>query len=156
MALKNLFKRKEPVTEGSPEPSVETKTTAKMELPKEKLAPVLEDKKEAKAGKPAAKPKTARKSSPEAYKTLVGIHVTEKATDLTGQNQYVFKVFKNANKIQIRKAIENVFGVSVLNVNIVNIPRKKKRWGRTEGFKKGYKKAIVKLKPGEKIDIMPG
>ena len=90
-----------------------------------------------------------------AWRSLKSPHITEKATALSSQNQYVFKVEKKSNKTEIKKAIEEVYGVGVLNVNIINIPRKKRRLGRIEGFKPGYKKAIVKLKEGEKIEIMP-
>ena len=79
--------------------------------------------------------------------------MTEKATYLSSENKYVFEVFKKANKIDIKKAIEEVYGVKVEKVNIINIPRKKRRVGRTTGWKKGYKKAIVKVKQGQKIDL---
>ena len=69
--------------------------------------------------------------------------------------QYIFKVWPRANKTEIKKAIEDVFGVEVKGVRIVNIPKKKRRLGRIEGFRKGYKKAIVKIKEGQKIEVLP-
>jgi len=91
-----------------------------------------------------------------AYKVLAEPHVTEKATDLEAKNKYVFKVFSKTNKIEIKKAIESLYGVNVINVSIVNIPRKKRRIGRMrQGWRKGYKKAIVTIKQGQKIEIMP-
>ncbi|PIP24726.1 MAG: 50S ribosomal protein L23 [Candidatus Nealsonbacteria bacterium CG10_big_fil_rev_8_21_14_0_10_36_228] len=91
----------------------------------------------------------------EAYKILRTPHITEKATDLVKKNQYVFKVFPEANKTEIKKAIEDLYGVDVESVKTINIPRKKRRLGRIKGWRKGYKKAIVKIKEGQKIEVMP-
>lgn len=88
-------------------------------------------------------------------KILKGPHVTEKSTDLTEHNQYTFKVFPDANKSEVKKAVENIYDVDVKKVRIINMPRKKRSTGRTEGWKSGYKKAIVKVKEGQKIEIMP-
>lgn len=82
-------------------------------------------------------------------------HITEKATDLTKKNQYVFKVEPNANKIEIKKAIEKLYGVDVLSVKIINVPKKRRRLGRISGWRKGYKKAIVRIKEGQKIEVLP-
>jgi large subunit ribosomal protein L23 len=82
-------------------------------------------------------------------------HITEKATDLTNYNQYIFRVYKNANKIQVKKAVEEIYNVDVVNVRIINTKEKKIRLGRFEGTKPGFKKAIVKLKEGQKIEIFP-
>jgi len=88
-------------------------------------------------------------------KILKTPQVTEKATDLAGKNQYVFKVYPKTNKVEIEKAIEELYGVDVISVKIINIPPKRRRLGRVRGWRKGYKKAIVKIKEGEKIEIMP-
>ncbi len=91
-----------------------------------------------------------------AYKVLASPHVTEKATNLSEVNQYVFKVLPGSNKIEIKKAIESLYGAEVEKVRIINVHKKKRRIGRTrEGWKKGYKKAIVEIKKGQKIEIMP-
>jgi large subunit ribosomal protein L23 len=82
-------------------------------------------------------------------------HVTEKAGDLAEKGQYIFRVFSEANKNEVKKAVESDFGVNVVSVKIVNVRRKKKRLGRIEGFKSGYKKAIVKIKKGQKIELLP-
>ena len=55
---------------------------------------------------------------------------------------------------QIKKSIESAYKVNVLSVNIIKIPKKKRRIGRTEGFKKGYSKAIVTIKEGQKIEVL--
>lgn len=88
-------------------------------------------------------------------KILIAPHITEKATELAKENQYVFKVYPEANKTEIKKAIENLYGVDVLDVKIIKIPKKRRRLGRISGWRKGYKKAIVKIKEGQKIEVMP-
>lgn len=105
-----------------------------------------------------AKPVSIKKKSfkGNAWKVLVFPHVTEKATDLEKDNKYIFRVFKIANKIEIKKAVESLYGVNVEDVAIINIPRKKRRAGRQrEGWRRGYKKAIVKIQKDQKIEIMP-
>ncbi|OGZ69917.1 MAG: 50S ribosomal protein L23 [Candidatus Staskawiczbacteria bacterium RIFCSPHIGHO2_12_FULL_38_11] len=79
-------------------------------------------------------------------------HISEKSTYLAEDNKYVFKVYQNANKPEIKRSVEGIYGVNVLSVNIIKIPNKKRRIGRTEGFKKGYRKAIVTIKEGQKIE----
>ena len=79
--------------------------------------------------------------------------ITEKSTALKEQNVYVFKVAKNANKIQIKDAVESTFKVKVLSVNTLNTKPKKKRVGRYSGFTKSYKKAIVELADGSSIEM---
>jgi len=101
------------------------------------------------------KEKKAPKISKLAHRVLKEPHITEKATDLVSQNQYIFKVSQRANKNQIKKAIETLYDVNVAKVQIINIPKKQRRLGRISGFKKGYKKAIVKIKKGQKIELIP-
>jgi len=81
--------------------------------------------------------------------------ISEKASLLSPLNQYVFKVSPRANKIEIKKAIEKIYNVSVEEVRIVRVPEKPRRLGRFLGKKPSFKKAIVKLKEGENIEIMP-
>ena len=91
----------------------------------------------------------------EAYKILKTPQVTEKATDLVKKNQYVFKVYSRTNKNEVKKAIESVYGVDVISVRVINVPAKRRRLGRQRGWRKGYKKAIVKIKAGQKIEVLP-
>jgi large subunit ribosomal protein L23 len=90
-----------------------------------------------------------------AWRVLKTAHITEKATDLAGKNQYIFNVYLRANKNEIKSAVENIYGIDVVSVNVVNIPSKKRRVGKIYGWKSGYKKAIVKIKEGQKIELMP-
>ena len=93
------------------------------------------------------------KARPFSYDVVKDPHISEKGTFLSAQNKYVFKVYGNTNKPEIKKSVEGIYGVDVIKVHIVNIPPKKRRLGKTEGFKKGYKKAMVTLKVGQKIEI---
>jgi large subunit ribosomal protein L23 len=88
------------------------------------------------------------------YNAVKEPHISEKGTMLSEKNQYTFKVYPNTNKIEIKKAIEGVYGVDVLSVNIIKIPKKKRRMGKVQGFKAGHIKAIVKIKDGQKIEIL--
>jgi large subunit ribosomal protein L23 len=87
--------------------------------------------------------------------TLKNIWLTEKATALGALNKYVFRVDVKATKPQIRKAVEAMFGKKVLDVNTCNYAGKKKRERRADyGRRPHWKKAIVTLKEGEKIDVV--
>lgn len=87
------------------------------------------------------------------YNVIKEPHISEKGTILSEKNVYVFKIYNNTNKPEIKKAVEGIYGVDVLKVNVVTIPHKKRRLGRTEGYKKAYRKAIVTIKEGQKIEI---
>lgn len=80
--------------------------------------------------------------------------VTEKTAGITADgNKVVFKVAKDANKVQIKQAVEEAFNVKVSNVNTINVRPKKKRVGRYTGATKAYKKAIIALAEGSKLDL---
>ncbi len=89
----------------------------------------------------------------DARDILIRPRITERTTDLMAEGKYVFIVDKRANKIQIADAVEEVFKVKVEKVNTVNVKGKTKRVGRTVGKRPNYKKAIVKLAPGETIEF---
>ena len=91
------------------------------------------------------------------YQLLKGPIITEKTHLLKEQaNKVTFKVDVKANKIEIRKAVEELFKVKVLAVNTIRLQGKKKRVGRTKGVRSQWKKAIVTLAPGEKISGIEG
>ena len=88
----------------------------------------------------------------QAREILIAPLITEKSTSQqNSNNSYTFKVSLNANKIEIRKAVEKVFNVSVIDVNTINQRGKIKRMGRFSGKRADWKKAIVKLKAGDTI-----
>ena len=79
--------------------------------------------------------------------------ITEKSAAQAEKNVYTFKVAAEANKIEIKDAIEKAFGVKVEKINTLNTKSKDKRVGRYTGKTKTYKKAFVTLKDGEKIEL---
>jgi large subunit ribosomal protein L23 len=91
-----------------------------------------------------------------AHDIIIRPIVTEKSNALMEQNKYTFEVHKSANKIQIRQAVEQVFKVKVLSVNTMNVSAKPKRMGAFLGKTRSWKKAIVTLPAGQRIDCFEG
>ena len=87
---------------------------------------------------------------------LVKPVITEKTTMMMSDGKYTFKVSLHANKIEIRKAVEAVFGVKVKSVNTIHMTGKFKRMGKHMGKRPDYKKAIVTLQEGETIEFFEG
>lgn len=79
--------------------------------------------------------------------------ITEQTSDLMAQSKYTFAVDKRANKLEIKDAVERLFDVKVEQVNTMNVRPKRRRVGKYEGLKPGYKKAIVKLAEGNTIEL---
>lgn len=140
MALFDFLKRK--------------KEVEKSKRPVEKKTDKVSAVKEAKETKAPKEVKTVKAVKGFSYDIIKEPHISEKATNLAEKDKYVFKVYNNANKLEIKKSIEGIYGVDVLSVNIIKIPSKKRRLGRTEGFKKGHIKAIATIKEGQKIEIL--
>lgn len=90
------------------------------------------------------------------YAVLLRPLVTEKTTVLTGMNKYVFAVDLRANKNQIKEAVELAFNVRVTDINTMKVKGKPKRWGRKITLQPDWKKAIVTLVEGDKIDLFEG
>ena len=89
------------------------------------------------------------------YDVIKGPLLTEKGTKLKdAHNKVVFEVGRAANKIEIKKAFEDIFNVKVLKVSTINQLGKKKRLGLKQGKRSDWKKAIVTLKPGEKLEFL--
>ena len=82
--------------------------------------------------------------------------VSEKSYHQITQNRYTFKVHKDAHKTQIRQAVEELFDVKVVGVNVIKMQPKPKRRGMIKGTRPGWKKAIVELKAGDTIEIFEG
>jgi large subunit ribosomal protein L23 len=126
------------------------KTKKEEQIPDEKKDLLDKKKKETKPLE-----KSINKKDSIAWNFLKSPYVSEKATALSEENKYVFIVSDKANKSQVKESMQELYKVKVLNVNIVKIPRKKKRLGKYHGWKKGFKKAVIEVKKGEKIDIYP-
>ena len=108
----------------------------------------VEDKKEEKAAEAKVLATDASLSLPH---VLVQPRISEKAGHLVKLNKYVFLVKSNANKVEVKKAVESQYKVRVTNVNMVNTLGKFKNFGRTTGKRSDFKKAIVTLQAGDSI-----
>ena len=93
----------------------------------------------------------------ELYDVIKRPLITEKSTILReGENAFVFEIDRKATKIEVRKAVEKIFKVTVTDVRTVNMTGKKKRYGRIMGRRNHWKKAIVTLAPGDSIEVYGG
>ena len=90
------------------------------------------------------------------YDKIISPIVTEKSTTLSEQNKIVFKVPRDANKINLKKNIETIFKVNVTKINIVNKQNRTKDARGKKVMVQGYKKAIITLKKGQSIDLTTG
>ncbi len=106
------------------------------------------------AAKLTSAPRKTRKKYKEAYHILRRPLVTEKATDLGQNSQYTFEVARDANKVEIGKAVESIFNVHVTNVRTLNMRGKIKKYRGREGKTSDWKKAVVSLRKGEKIEVI--
>ena len=87
------------------------------------------------------------------WEIIKGPIITEKSNDLLeNEGKYVFKVALEANKVEIKQAIEAIYGVKVLDIATIRVLPKRRRVGKYEGYRSAYKKAICKLADGQKID----
>jgi len=93
------------------------------------------------------------KTTKNAYRVLLRPIITEKATDLSALDKYVFEVALDMNKIEVKKGVKELYGVTVLRVNIIKNMGKEVRYGKSHGRTKNWKKAIVTLKKGDKINF---
>lgn len=115
--------------------------------------------KKGKEEKKSAEPTAEKREIPAIHKdakltlgVLKSPVLSEKASLLAEHNTYIFKVFPGVTKDAVKTAIKETYRVDAVKVNIVNIPAKRIRVGRTIGKRSGFKKAIVTLKEGQKID----
>ena len=90
------------------------------------------------------------------YEVLRRPLITEKNAALQVENKYAFEVAGEANKLQIKQAVEKAFKVKVTTVNVITVPGKTRRIGRRQVLTQPWKKAIVTLKPGDKIGLFEG
>jgi large subunit ribosomal protein L23 len=90
------------------------------------------------------------------YQVIKEPHITEKSNILSGAGQVSFKVHRHASKIEIKRAVEALFKAKVSSVRTMNMQGKRRRIGRNAGKRPDWKKAIVRLAPGEKIELFQG
>jgi len=121
---------------------------------------IFKKEKEVKEKEVTEKKETVKKesrvvSNSGAWNVLQSPCITEKAVNMSSYgNFYVFHISTDANKVQVKKAVEEKYKVEVTQVRTISIPRKKFVRGKIEGWKPGYRKAIVKVKEGQKIEII--
>ena len=87
------------------------------------------------------------------YDVLVKQIITEKTAKLAEEMKYTFEVKQGSNKVEVKKAVEELFKVEVTAVNMMNTLRKKRRVGKYEGLRPAVQKAIVTLAEGQKLDV---
>jgi large subunit ribosomal protein L23 len=90
------------------------------------------------------------------YNIIIKPVLTEKSLNLAKEGKYVFEVAKDTNKIEVGKAVEEIFKVKVKKVAIINEKPKRRRLGLSQGFTSARKKVIVTLEPGYKIELISG
>ena len=90
------------------------------------------------------------------YEVLRRPLITEKSTNLQAEGKYAFEVAGKANKLQVKQAVETAFKVKVTGVNVLTMPGKTRRVGRRQVQTQSWKKAIVTLSPGDKIEFFEG
>ena len=103
-----------------------------------------------------ASKKDAKLLSKMATKTILAPVISEKAARLHDEGVLVFKVAKNANRVQVRNAFRELYKVTPVSVNIQNVRGKRVRVGRMLGKRSDWKKALIRLPKGKKIDIFEG
>lgn len=151
MGIFGRRKKEEDKSKGEAKPEV--KPAAKKDEAKSMKDLYRADKPAAKT-RPEAKKKAGRPGN--AYKTLVKPLITEKAANLGAQNKYVFEIGPKSNKIEVARAVAEVYGIEPVSVNIIRMSGKRVRYGRVMGRKKNWKKAIVTLPRGKSINIYEG
>lgn len=90
------------------------------------------------------------------YEVLRRPIVTEKSTEQIASGKYTFEVASTANKIQIEQAVEQIFKVDVVDVNIIKVHGKMRRVGKHRGLTSPWKKAVVTLREGQRIELFEG
>ena len=158
MALLDLFKKRkkkkglDDKLKRPPKGALKKPKTVKTVKTEKKEKPEIKGKKADTQEKPKAehKIKTASRS---ASLSILNPHITEKSTLLSESGVYVFKVSPRSNKVIIKRAISELYNVVPEKVNIVSVPSKSRRVRGKRGTRSGYKKALVYLKKGDKIEI---
>ena len=87
------------------------------------------------------------------YDIIVRPLITEKSMKLVDEGKYTFEVKQGANKVEVKKAVEELFKVDVTAINMMNTQRKRRRVGKYEGLRPAVQKAIVTLAEGHKLDV---
>jgi large subunit ribosomal protein L23 len=147
MALKDLFGKKKKTEEKVEDKKVETKTATK-KAPAKKAVKTKTTKAKSIEAAPVVKETTDANAT---VKSKFSYRITEKATKLSDKNVFVLNVPKEVNKTELKKDLEKNYKVTVLEINIVNSPKKAKFYRGRFGVRGGGKKAYVTVKAGDSI-----
>lgn len=131
----------------------QTKKSADLEVDNKKSADSSDSSEISKKQKTKSTAKETKKNHGQSYEHLIRPIITEKASFLGMYNQYIFEVAPHSNKIEIKKALQSLYGVKPAKINSLNMRGKSIRYGRHWGQMKNWKKIIVTLKAGDKIDV---
>ena len=156
MGLLDRFKKKneqEAVKQTAPEKAAPRQAEKKSV---QKVTPVTTVAVDAKTAAPTKVKAESKGAAVGRYGVLIKPLITEKATFLNAQNQYLFAIDIRMNKVEVKKAIRTMYKVDPVSVNIIRSGGKQVRFGRVRGQRKAWKKAIVTLKPGDKIQVYEG
>lgn len=145
--LFDKFKKIIKQDEGKSAPQAVEKTV------KGKVVSVAPKKKTVSSKTVSSQSKKTQKINVPMYRVVKRPSVTEKGAVLAEHNKYVLRVERASNKSEIKKAVSALYNVTVERVHIINIPRKKRQRGKAKGYRPGFKKAIVTLKEGDKIEF---
>ncbi|MFA6553227.1 MAG: 50S ribosomal protein L23 [Patescibacteria group bacterium] len=162
MGIFDTFKSKKDPAKGekTEKGKVSPKVPDEKKMPeKVKIAPIPEKKQAATPDKTegkAKKSKITKEDTGNAYRVLIKPLISEKGSLIGMYNQYIFQVAPGTNRVEVRKAIRKLYGVDPIKVNIMNVRGKKIRYGRSEGQTKAWKKAVITLAAGQKIEIQEG
>lgn len=146
MALLDFFKKRKEIDRFLNKRKMKTRNVHA----KQKRAPVFSEKEEEKSKSPTGNKAAARM---ENYGILKSPHITEKSSIAITKGAYVFKVRPDANKIMVKNAIKDLYGAKTRKINIINIHSRKRFIKGKRGSSPGFKKAIVYLEKGEKIEV---
>jgi large subunit ribosomal protein L23 len=150
--LKNPFKRKKEVhARKSAEAEKEDLKAVKKEAKPEKK----EEKKEAQKEKPSPA-KKGEYHFEKGYRVLLKPRASEKTASRGTYETYVFEVARNTNKVEIKKAFWRLYGVKPISVNMVAMPARTKRFGRTIGTQSAWKKAYIRVPKGSSVNVYEG
>jgi len=152
--LDKIIGKKSNEAEKKSEKKPEKPVAAQVAKEKKKTAAKKEEKMKPKSE--VAKRKVEKKEDNIAHRILLEPIISEKSTEMGANNKYIFKVIQKASKHEVKEAIEGYYGVQVTKVNTVKILPKKRMHGRTVGYKKGFKKAVVTLRQGDTIGLAEG
>jgi len=152
MAILDFLKNKEDADKGAKRTLTPSNSEGKAKKAVKKTVKASVEKTE-QVAKPVVQ-KSSKKAVSFSYEAIKKPRISEKATLLAESNQYTFEVLPSYNKTEIKKAVEGIYGVNVLSVNIIVTPPKKRRMGKTQGWRKEFTKAVVKIKEGQKIEII--